>query len=1076
MAQGFTPSHSSTVNQDQLSLRARQQLQRAQQADTRQRPIQTRSGTHPPLGQIGSVLDAVPQDEQPQHSDQPGVEAAADIQVDLVDLGDQADDEDLDEASSLPANVNIAAGSENIYDSDQEAEVNSVEQQFAFHVIALKATVEYLQTFDASRYLSTDDAAGVLSNIAQDARHTAITIAAANHFRLYKVFRDHHGLEMSSVIINNLVPNFKIVVRAIVDDPEVDRAIADEVMARFKILTAYQRVACRSFADLIKFRAPDAHSLDEAVSTASDTAFSVSTSYTAQRGSFQRNIYLWISDYALTSQQYLTDAITKEIYEDKIKSLHAQRTAWEKFHIDNLKVMWQKSRERNRILRDRAFSALQSQNYPARTADDNSDVEERIPPNQLGAVPKHTVVSQPGVKEVQFSTVPPITKVYTPGNMTKSFSANQQGQHSLSASNQLLSSIVFPSPTSGETNAHAHVGNSGAVSSGAGGNSFSVNSGSFHNPGIFGTQPRNQRAGPQDTRFSGGPSASYRRHGNAVPPPNHQSTGVQHSQVGNHHTDMSDAVRNASLENIAEVSKNLLQMQINQIEQNSTRNSEGSEYRDSALPGNAKNNFYASLPAPWNVQPDTSGKYSDEYSRMTKFIKDAGREGEQLVKFNGDENIYFIWRPLVIPAIHQRNVSIKDKYNTLLRTLKRNSDSLVDGLLNITEPTPENYRNLIEQLEMHYGGADRAYNHAMKRLDNLRRFDANNFSLVIDYHSAICQFISFCTANNLAHCINAGQMVNSILYKLFDQNQLATILDYCGSHSIRDPPGSMFQVQSYLKQLTQYAEKARAMLGLQRKPTYSDRRYTRPRYSYSGTSTRQARVHRAKLGKGDDPDSDDSDSQTHSSGPNSQLDPLPEEDEEFDYYPMDNLYYHEGNDSGSESDGENDDDSSYLNSLQDPVCDGDIVNDRQYKAMVAKKFDFKECPMCKPQTHLLFMCPKFKALDMEDRFKYVEKGRRCYNCLGIGHGARICTLNNRCYNCKRKHHSLLCPKNAKSDKDKAFVEQFLTRTRFHYDSDEKSGPSPRQFGNRRQMRSPAKARWNPPGNRNKQVRFQTDRK
>jgi hypothetical protein len=64
------------------------------------------------------------------------------------------------------------------------------------------------------------------------------------------------------------------------------------------------------------------------------------------------------------------------------------------------------------------------------------------------------------------------------------------------------------------------------------------------------------------------------------------------------------------------------------------------------------------------------------------------------------------------------------------------------------------------------------------------------------------------------------------------------------------------------------------------------------------------------------------------------------------------------------------------------------------------------CTMCR-EPHLLYSCPKFRALTVDERFKFVNDSRLCRNCLSPGHQQRNCRSTNRCRFCKKQHNSLL---------------------------------------------------------------------
>lgn len=67
------------------------------------------------------------------------------------------------------------------------------------------------------------------------------------------------------------------------------------------------------------------------------------------------------------------------------------------------------------------------------------------------------------------------------------------------------------------------------------------------------------------------------------------------------------------------------------------------------------------------------------------------------------------------------------------------------------------------------------------------------------------------------------------------------------------------------------------------------------------------------------------------------------------------------------------------------------------------------CHDCK-QVHQVYQCPKFAALSLGDRSKYVERYKLCPNCLRVGHNVDSCDYKG-CFKCAGapKHNQLLCP-------------------------------------------------------------------
>ncbi|XP_022814033.1 uncharacterized protein LOC111347879 [Spodoptera litura] len=71
----------------------------------------------------------------------------------------------------------------------------------------------------------------------------------------------------------------------------------------------------------------------------------------------------------------------------------------------------------------------------------------------------------------------------------------------------------------------------------------------------------------------------------------------------------------------------------------------------------------------------------------------------------------------------------------------------------------------------------------------------------------------------------------------------------------------------------------------------------------------------------------------------------------------------------------------------------------------------KVCPVCNSNEHKIRNCKQFVNKDVDIRRKFVQDHNLCFNCLGYNHSARLCKCTASCQICKRRHHSLLHPKN-----------------------------------------------------------------
>ncbi|XP_037806531.1 uncharacterized protein LOC119600402 [Lucilia sericata] len=65
------------------------------------------------------------------------------------------------------------------------------------------------------------------------------------------------------------------------------------------------------------------------------------------------------------------------------------------------------------------------------------------------------------------------------------------------------------------------------------------------------------------------------------------------------------------------------------------------------------------------------------------------------------------------------------------------------------------------------------------------------------------------------------------------------------------------------------------------------------------------------------------------------------------------------------------------------------------------------CILCPNQSHYLRNCRRFKNLSVSDRISTVNDYNCCTNCLSRTHKVRSCTINNNCFICNNRHHSML---------------------------------------------------------------------
>ncbi|XP_055623613.1 uncharacterized protein LOC129767030 [Toxorhynchites rutilus septentrionalis] len=76
----------------------------------------------------------------------------------------------------------------------------------------------------------------------------------------------------------------------------------------------------------------------------------------------------------------------------------------------------------------------------------------------------------------------------------------------------------------------------------------------------------------------------------------------------------------------------------------------------------------------------------------------------------------------------------------------------------------------------------------------------------------------------------------------------------------------------------------------------------------------------------------------------------------------------------------------------------------------------RPCPACKDTGHRIQNCSTFTSLSVADRWKYVQSGGLCRNCLNA-HGRRSCRKPSNCgiNGCEFRHHPLLHSSRSSSD-------------------------------------------------------------
>ena len=108
--------------------------------------------------------------------------------------------------------------------------------------------------------------------------------------------------------------------------------------------------------------------------------------------------------------------------------------------------------------------------------------------------------------------------------------------------------------------------------------------------------------------------------------------------------------------------------------------------------GDEGEEFYKTLPYPWNITPPKTQKEATEFKKLDSLT----------VKFDGKEEQYPAWRAIFIPAVHMVRCRVGWKATILMRSLSTEAPRLRDIISSI-DATPAGYRRAVSRLEKMFG-------------------------------------------------------------------------------------------------------------------------------------------------------------------------------------------------------------------------------------------------------------------------------------------------------------------------------------------------------------------------------------
>jgi hypothetical protein len=378
-------------------------------------------------------------------------------------------------------------------------------------------------------------------------------------------------------------------------------------------------------------------------------------------------------------------------------------------------------------------------------------------------------------------------------------------------------------------------------------------------------------------------------------------------------------------------------------------------------------NWYQSLPKPWNKIPREPEKKLSDYLKTSKFAT---------ITFGPKPELYFSWRSEFITSIHLVKTTIPQKIKYMRRTLSEISShtaSLCEALAEST--SAETYKLVIESLEERFGGPN--------KLLLVRSQQMDNYPDIIEGDvKSLTGFIDHC--RNLINELGKqglGREVDTKVWfhKIYDRlptSYLEAYENYCFI------AGQDSEVTSTLLNWMRHHLKMMNISRIKWNPKASKSTKKEDKQSKVSASAEKEKEKPYKTSIFVARDSSDSDSNS---------------------------------DSGEETDKD-----SYETALEqlNQEFAGATTDDKKKK----KKLFDPTCPICKVK-HLLINCVKFtKQMKYPERKKVIMDNGLCLLCFKE-HYLKDCQSTIKCSKCGGRHHYFLHPVQKSDDVSNVATEQ-----------------------------------------------------
>ena len=402
----------------------------------------------------------------------------------------------------------------------------------------------------------------------------------------------------------------------------------------------------------------------------------------------------------------------------------------------------------------------------------------------------------------------------------------------------------------------------------------------------------------------------------------------------------------------------------------------------------AMENWYRSLPPPWNKIPKPVGKKQDILKNISLIF-----DTEKTFFGGKDDGSYFSWRAQVIENIHRQPLSVGDKVNQVSRAINKDK-ALLKAMFSTQAFTALAYKNIIYALETNFGGPSRAHAHLLKQLLKGDPLEYGSHSNVQLLRTRIDKYLELLAVHGINNMVEARTIFDIVVTNLMTEFQATKFREDAITHRYANP-NSLEALSGWLQE----RERNLQWTSTHHNVDINLRQLT-------NKPNRKVRVYKIS---GQDSDGyegwEDDVVHTFPTRPEKKF----IKDEIRDKRkPSTTLRVSEEQ---SVSDTE---------SLQTCSEIGEDFIDEEPQLLIqclrTMGVRLPLCNVCNKERHVLHQCEVFRKMSVPDRLKLVNQQGRCDNCLHPRHRRKDCPSKFRCFECKEKHHSLLHYQNKKLGK------------------------------------------------------------